>query len=134
MKIYIALAVLTLAAGAAAAAEKPNPDKATIAKPVEGRQCFWTRQANGFAAQDDRTVNVRVSVRDVYQFQLMGSCPDIDWSQRIALVSRSGDSICSGLDAEIITRSPIGPMRCPVSHIRKLTPEEIAALPRKARP
>lgn len=117
-------ATLALAAGAAGAADKP----------AEPRQCFWTRQADGFAAQDDRTVNVRVGARDVYQFQMMGSCPDIDWNQRIALVSRGGDSICTGLDAEIVTRSPIGPMRCPVSHIRKLTPEEIAALPRKARP
>ena len=65
---------------------------------------------------------------------MMGHCPDIDWNQRIALVSRGSDNICTGLDAEIVTHSPIGPMRCPVSHIRKLTPEEIAALPRKARP
>lgn len=139
MKIYIALAMLTLATGAANAADKPSPnkpspDKPAIAKPVEGRQCFWTRQADGFAAQDDHTVNVRVSSRDVYRFEMMGHCPDIDWNQQIALVSRGSDSICTGVDAEIITRSPIGPMRCPVSHIHKLTPDEIAALPKKARP
>jgi hypothetical protein len=34
----------------------------------------------------------------------------------------------------VITHSPIGPMRCPVRSVRKLTKEEIAALPRKARP
>ena len=132
MNIHVALIATLLALGATAANAADKPASATA--NATDRQCFWTRQANGFAAQDDRTVNVRVSSRDVYQFQLMGHCPDIDWSQQIALISHSGDSICSGLDAEIVTRSPIGPMRCPVSHIRKLTPEEIAALPRKARP
>jgi hypothetical protein len=127
MKIHVALAasaaaLLTTTATVASAADKPAP-----------RECFWTRQADGFAAQDDHTVNVRVSVRDVYQFKLLGSCPDIDWNQRIALVSH-GSNICSGMDAEIVTHSPIGPQRCAVSDMRKLTPEEIAALPRKARP
>jgi len=119
--------LIALGASAASASDKP-------AKPATGRQCFWTRQADGFAAQDDHIVNVRVGVRDVYQFEMMGHCPDVDWNQRIALVSRGSDYICAGIDAEIVTHSPIGPMRCPVSHIRKLTPEEIAALPKKARP
>ncbi len=128
MKTHAALAVsavtlLTFAATVAHAA-----DKAAL------RECFWTRQANGFAAQDDHTVNVRVSVRDVYQFKLLGSCPDIDWNQSVALISRGGSNICSGMDAEFVTRSPIGPQRCRASAMHKLTPDEIAALPRKARP
>ncbi len=128
MKIHAALAAsaatfLTLAATAAYTADKPAP-----------RECFWTRQADGFAAQDDHTVNVRVSVRDVYQFKLLGSCPDIDWNQRIALISRGGSNICSGMDAEFVTHSPIGPQRCVATAMHKLTPEEVAALPRKARP
>ena len=39
---------------------------------------------------DDHTLYVRVGVRDVYQFEMFGPCPDIDWNQRLALVSRSG--------------------------------------------
>jgi hypothetical protein len=38
------------------------------------------------------------------------------------------------MDAEVITHSQIGPQRCPVRHVHKLTPEEIAALPPKSRP
>jgi len=39
------------------------------------------------------------------------------------------------MDATIIVnRSPIGPQRCEVSKVTKLTPEEVAALPRKSRP
>lgn len=118
-------AFLVLGAAAANAADKA---------PAKHNDCFWTRNANGFAAQDDKTLNVRVNSRDIYQFEMMGHCPDMDWNQQIALVSRGGDNICTGMDAEVVTHSPIGPMRCPVHSVRKLTPEEVAALPKKARP
>jgi hypothetical protein len=38
------------------------------------------------------------------------------------------------MDAEIISPSTIGPQRCPVNKIRKLTPDEVKALPKHARP
>jgi hypothetical protein len=122
-----AAALLTLAATAASAADNPS-------KPAIHNECFWTRNANGFAAQDDHTLNIRVNSRDVYQFAMLGSCPDMDWNQRIALISRGGSNICTGMDAEVVTHSPIGPMRCAVRSVRKLTSEEIAALPKRARP
>ena len=91
-------------------------------------------RVDGFAAPDEKTLYVRVGVRDVYRFDMFGTCPDLDWNQRLALVSRGSSWICSGMDAEVITHSPIGPQRCPVRHVRKLTPQEIAALPPKSRP
>jgi hypothetical protein len=118
-------AVLLALSAMPAAAKSPQPQQ---------HQCFWTRNVDGFAAPNDHTLNVRVGVRDVYQFEMLGSCPDIDWNQRIALISRSGSSICSGMDAEVVTHSPIGPQRCAVRSVHKLTPEEIAALPRRAKP
>jgi hypothetical protein len=132
MKIRFALAAgvaafLALNAAVAAAADKP-------AKAPTHNDCFWTRNVDSFAAPDDHTLNVRVGMRDVYQFEMFGPCQDIDWNQRIALISRTGSNICSGMDAEVVTHSPIGPQRCAVRSMRKLTPEEIAALPRRARP
>jgi len=125
-----AAAVLALAATGVAAA---TPDHA--ADPQKRNQCFWTRNANGFAAADEHTLNVRVGVRDVYQFEMFGSCQGLDWDQRIALVSRSGSSICTGMDAEVVASSPgFGRQRCPVRSVRKLTPEEVAALPKRAKP
>lgn len=102
------------------------------AKPQ--RACFWTSQINNFAAPDEKTVYVRVGVRDVFQLDMLGRCPDVDWNQAIAVRSRGSSHICSGLDAEIISPTPLGPQRCPVKSVRKLTPEEIAALPKRARP
>jgi hypothetical protein len=121
-----------LAAASGPAMAKSPLESAAAAKPK--RECFWTNQVNSFASDDDRVVNVRVGVKDVYQLEMFGRCTDVDWNNRIALVSRGSSHICTGLDAEIISPSPIGPQRCPVSKIRKLTPEEVKALPKHARP
>lgn len=116
------------AAGSAAAVDKPST-------PTKPNECFWTRMADGFAAADEHTLNVRVGVRDVWQFQMFGPCQGIDWDTRIALVSRPGSQICTGMDAEVIAHAPgLGRQRCMVRSVKKLTPEEIAALPKRAKP
>jgi hypothetical protein len=119
--LFVALA---LGAPAADAAPKSHP----------ARACFHPSEINGFHASDDQHVYVRVGVKDIYEFKLFGSCPDIDWTEHLGLISRGGGFICSGLDADLLVPSPIGPQRCPVRDIRKLSPAELAALPPKSRP
>jgi hypothetical protein len=133
MKTKTALTLLAatgLLAGSAGTGFAAAPAKAD--KPA--RQCFWTDRINSFAAPDDKTVNVRVGVKDVYQFELFARCPEIDWNQNIAVRSRGSSYICSGLDAEVISPSSIGPQRCAVRTVRKLTEAEIKALPKHGRP
>ena len=117
------LALLALAGPASAAA----PSEAE-------RSCFYSRNISSFRPVDDKTVLLRVGVKDIYKLDLMGPCPDIDWSEQIGLVSRGSSWICSGLDAELVVPSRIGPQHCAVTTLRKLSPAEAAALPRKARP
>lgn len=105
---------------------------APAAKPK--RQCFFASNVNSFSAPDEDTVNVRVGVKDVYQLALLTRCTDVDWNHEIAIVSRGGSNICSGMDATIVTKGPFGPQRCAVKTVRKLSPEEVAALPSRARP
>ncbi len=105
----LAAAALLLAfgAGGASAADKPLKD-----------ECFWARNVTSFAAPDDHTVYVKVN-------------------QRVALQSSrgAGGSICGPLDAEIVSHATgLGPQRCPVKAMHKLTPDEIAALPKRAKP
>lgn len=125
-----AMSLLTLGAATAGSPEAPKTAKAAKSRS----QCFWTDQVNNFASSDDRIVNLRVGVKDYYQLEMLGRCQDVDWTQSIAIVSRGSSSICTGLDAEIIAPTPIGPQRCAVKTVRKLTPEEVKALPRRARP
>ncbi|CAN7472543.1 DUF6491 family protein [Phenylobacterium sp. LjRoot219] len=133
MKTKVAAVLMFALAGLSASCASSSQTGGS-ASGGSGRQCFQASQVNGFAAQTDRIVNVRVGVRDVYQFELMGSCPDVRWNQRLGIRSRGSSLICSGLDAEIISPTQIGPQRCPVRNIHRLTPEETEALPRGARP
>ena len=127
----LAAGLLALAAAPGAAARSPTEPAA--AAPAK-KQCFWTRQISNFASDDDRVVNVRVGVKDVYRFEMFGRCDEVDWAQGIAVRSRGSSYICSGLDTEIVTPSSLGPHRCHVRTVRKLTEDEIKALPKRARP
>ena len=129
-KIALIAAAISMLTASAVIAKPPLEPKP--AKPRS--QCFWTSQVNNFASTDDRIVNLRVGVRDVYQLEMFGPCNDLDWTHKIAVVSRGGSHICSGLDAEIIAPSSIGSQRCPVKSVRKLTEAEIKTLPKGSRP
>lgn len=129
--LSVGLAGAAIAQGQPAAPEaKPAPAEA--AKPQ--RSCFFNRDIRGFAAPDDKTLYLRVRTKDVYRLEMMGRCPDLDWENRIAIDSRGSSSICDAVDATVLVRGPIGVDRCPVKSITRLTPEEVAALPRKAKP
>jgi hypothetical protein len=109
--------------------------KDTPARKYDAKQCFYSRNVESFAAPDQHNLYIRVGVRDVYHFEMFGPCPDIDWNQRLALVARPGPWICDGMDAEVVTHAVgLGPQRCLVRNMHKLTPDEVAALPKRARP
>lgn len=125
--LLIAAALATLAESAVAA---PPPE----AKPT--RQCFSSSQVTNFrAGQDDRTLYLRVGVKDVYRLDLLAPCPEIDMSNQIAIRSRGGAmNICSGLDAVILAPGLRGARRCEVKTVQRMTPEAVAALPSRERP
>src|SRR5690242_5475894 len=75
-----AAAVLALSLGVAAA-----PSATSAPRGAGQRDCFWANNVNGFASQDDRTVNLRVGVREVYQLELWTSCTDVDFAQHVRL-------------------------------------------------
>lgn len=126
--------IIALTGGLAACAGAPGPGAAGSVGPEGPRQCFWARSVNSFSAVDEDTVNLRVGVKDYYQLELIGPCPDIDWAQRIAIQSRGGSSVCVGSDAVLIAPSHIGPQRCHVRTVRRLTPQEVEAMDPKAKP
>ena len=125
-----------LAAGAAGCADT-QPNKSERAADTGGnptRSCFYARNISSWSPQDATTVNLRVNVNDYYQLKLLGPCNDLNWDQAIGLEHRGTSWICDGLDAVIVTSGRSGPRRCPATSVRKLTPEEVAALPKKAKP
>ena len=97
------------------------------------RDCFSARSVNGFTARDDDTVDVQVGARRYYRLELAGVCPNVNWATGVALVSRGGTSfICQGLDADLVVPNPgLGPQRCLVSSVRRLSDAEVQALRRR---
>lgn len=122
---------LTLAVGSAG---QPGAS----AKPARvAPSCFWTRDVNNFAATDDRHLYIRVGVHDVYQLTLFGNCLDITWAHHIALRTRASSNVCEGrnADLEVFDREVgVGRQSCPVLDVRKLTPDDVQALPKVDRP
>jgi hypothetical protein len=98
------------------------------------RHCFQQSQVSGFRAVDQETVNLRVGVNDIYQIKLLGVCPDIKWTEQIALQTAGTSEVCTGLDLTIHAPGPTGPLECAAESLRKLTGAEVAALPASARP
>ena len=124
-------AALALAAGATG---QPKPDD----KPAHhGRSCFYVRDVNNFAATDQQTVYVRVGVSEVYRLKLFSTCLDLDWVHRMALFTRASPWICEGPNPDLdvgIRSFGLGRQRCPVTDVRKLTRDEVVALPKSDRP
>lgn len=122
-------ALLVTGAGVVQAAPK-------AAKPVGGKtDCFFNREVNNFtAANDDKTLYVKAG-RDTYRMETFGRCLDLSSSLNIGLDSHPSSSICSAQDVTIIVQSTsMGPQRCAVRSLVKLTPEQVAALPKGDRP
>ncbi len=95
---------------------------------IGGRRCFLPSQVNGFDARGRDAVDVTVGVDQIYRLEIIGTCPDIDWSQRIAIRSIGGGPwVSSGLDAELLVPSATGVQRCPVTAVRRLNEDEIRA-------
>jgi len=121
----IALLLAASAALVSGCAQQPPGAVAGAGAAASGRQCFHADEVNGFSAPSDEIVNVTVGANRHFQFRLAGACPDVNWSNRIALRTTGGSSwICQGLDAELLVPSPIGPQRCLVTDVRPISEEE----------
>lgn len=123
-------AVLALIAAAAALGACSSTKTASNGP----RQCFNVNSISNYAAVDRKTVNLRVGVSDYYQVTMLGVCPDINWTQKVAFQATAGSQVCDGLDLTVHVPGPTGPQECAADTIRKLTPEEVAALPKGQKP
>jgi hypothetical protein len=129
MEIKEKITVVACALLTATCSPAGPPAGAPASAATSGRQCFNAGTVNGFDAIDDDTVLVNVGARNVWKLDIVGVCPDIDWTNRIALRSTGGSSwVCEALDAELIVPSPNGAQRCPVVGVQKLTPAQAQAL------
>jgi len=130
--VWTAATLALLALTGCAANDSANVDPNN---PRQPRRCFSARDVRNFAAVNSTTVNIRVG-RDIYRVDTFGICRDLNWTNRMALVTTGGSMICvgSGLGTSLVVRGPSGRQTCQVSAITALTPEQIQALPARERP
>lgn len=129
-----ALALAPLAYGAPAAAANAQTSSAPAHK---GSNCFasntwqgWSTTANGDA------LLLRINNRDVYRVDLTpGSHASKGADRFLVNQVRGSNWICSALDLDLTLSDHMG-FRQPLiaTSMRKLTPAEIAAIPRKELP
>ena len=73
----------------------------------------------------------------MYLLTLYGNCLELSWVHHIALRSRASSNICEGRtsDLDVFDREVgVGRQECPVLSVRRLTPDEVQAIPKVYRP
>ena len=119
----IALAII----GAASAIAMALPAQARDDAP-----CFLTRDMRNHTVGDDHTLYFDVGGRSVYRAVMSNAClAGAVSSDTIILRDRVGmGRICHKLDLDVGVRGA----RCIVQSLTKLTPAEVAALPKGMKP
>jgi hypothetical protein len=98
-----------------------------------GQSCFYSNQWTSWKAPDDHTIFLKVGNR-VYRLDL-ASCPTLNMGGATLITHSHSTQICSAIDWDLKVRGGGGVTTgCIVSKMTQLTPDEIAALPKDARP
>jgi hypothetical protein len=127
-----ALVAAGLAAFGAMSCAAATP--ATSSDPAT--DCFLDNQWHGWTAPSPDVLYLGVNLHDVYKAQLSLGAPELQWPQmQVVSEIRGGYSICGPVDLELSVTDGHGyRKRLIVTSLTKLSPAEVAAIPRKFRP
>ncbi len=121
------LAIVGLAGAASAATPKDS-----------GQNCFLSTQWDGWRAPDEKTLYLRVNLNEIFRIDLSSGSPMLKWPDaHLVNVVRGSDYICSPLDLQLsVAESGPGDFKefLIAKTLTKLTPEQIAAIPKKDLP
>ncbi len=112
--------------------------------PTDRTQCFFITQWQGWKSPSPNVLYLGVNMHDVYRVDLSAGSRMLR-DPGVHLVSRSqgSTSVCSAIDLDLEVADDMGGggrfgggMREPLiaSKLTKLTPEEVAAIPKQFRP
>jgi len=130
MKARILFVAAAAALGLAGAAQAATPEKGNTT-----RNCFMTQDWENWRGADANTIYLRVRIHDFYKLELSGGSNMVtDQSNHLVSIVRGSSWICNPLDLDLkisdghITEPLI------VKSITKLTPEQVAMIPKKVLP
>ncbi|WP_374598526.1 DUF6491 family protein [Brevundimonas sp.] len=103
------------------------------------RQCFDVSQVDNFRQGRISEVYLKVGRNDVYRLDAAGGCNDLDFAYRLAILpdgaGLSGSRLCTDDWARLVVPGSTTPASvCRVRISKRLTAEEVEALPAAYRP
>lgn len=136
MRIPLLAAVggLALLTSCAATVDGADGDAA----PRSARRCFSVSQVENFRQGRSNQVFLRAGRDDIYELNATAGCQDLDFANRLAILpdgGAAGSRLCVGDWARVVVPGAMASAAvCRARISRKLTAEEIAALPGAHRP
>ena len=101
--------------------------------------CIYINQLQGDRPLNDRSVIFRANASDFYQLDFAQRCIELTYPQPVVILTPVGGigSICHAIDLDVKVREQ-GPgsiaVPCIPSAFHKMTPAEVAAIPKKNLP
>ena len=109
---------------------------ATCAWAAPNSTCFRMRDVGNHSVADAKTLYLSVGQKQVFKLSMKGSCLGTasNSDPLITEVRGGSDSVCRPIDLDL--KVDMGGMasRCIIDKIEKLTPGQVALIPKKLRP
>jgi hypothetical protein len=120
-----AIAVTALTAAAGPATAQTNHDN-----------CFRMSMLSSTRPDGDQRIYARVGVSSFYRIDLAHRCSSLPYEGNFLVLTPTpgSDLICGPLDLDLKVSDHGSKESCFIKSITRLTPEEAAAIPRKAKP
>ncbi|HLZ75092.1 DUF6491 family protein [Phenylobacterium sp.] len=136
MKPALALAAAAaMASFAAPASRAADPAQASVQAEVAAKpapECFFVRDIRNQTIGGNHVIYFNVRNRETYRIDVSGPClAAAGPSDRVSVDSHgAGGQVCGKLDLEVRVLGG----RCIVENVSKMTPQEVAAMPRRSDP
>ncbi len=130
--VNVLAAAGTIALSLAGAAAQP------VSAPYDNNRCFYTNDFDTWKAPDDKTIYIRVHPDHYFRLDLSKPCPVLMWpGAHLVTEWRSSNRVCNAIDWDLhVSQQPNGgiTMACIVRAMTPMSPDEVAAIPRKYKP
>jgi len=106
------------------------------ASPASTNNCFYVTQWQGWKSPSPDVIYLGVNMHDVYRVDLSAGSSMLSWpNMHLVSIVRGSDSICTAIDLDLKISDDHGFTEPLIAkNLTKLTPDQVAAIPKKFRP
>jgi hypothetical protein len=131
----VALAAALVAVAAPRGWAQSPAEVGEAARDNPGSDCFYVNQLQGNHALSDHAVIFRVNAADFYRMEFSGGCPALTFPQPKLILTPVGGIglVCHAIDLDVkVGQQGPGfpPESCIPTALHRMTPAEVAAVPK----